>query len=96
MKIETFKINTLYRGIALEGNCRIIPYSTYSIIMEKPYKGLSKSAYFRNGFTMENIMGRINGNLDGSMNNIKIYYMITTIISGCGLNGNSTIRSCKH
>lgn len=59
MKIETFKINTLYRGIALEGNCRIIPYSTYSIIMEKPYKGLSKSAYFRNGFTMENIMGRI-------------------------------------
>lgn len=58
MKIETFKINTLYRGIALEGNCRIIPYSTYSIIMEKPYKGLSKSAYFRDGFTMENIMGR--------------------------------------
>lgn len=59
MKIETCKINTLYRGIALEGNCRIIPYSTYSIIMEKPYKGLSKSAYFRDGFTMENIMGRI-------------------------------------
>lgn len=59
MKIETFKINTPYRGIALEGNCRIIPYSTYSIIMEKPYKGLSKSAYFRNGFTMENIMARI-------------------------------------
>ena len=59
MKIETFKINTLYRGIALEGNCRIIPYSTYSIIMEKPYKGLSKSAYFRDGFTMENIMGKI-------------------------------------
>lgn len=59
MKIETFKINTLYRGIALEGNCRIIPYSTYSIIMEKPYKGLFKSAYSRNGFTMENIMGRI-------------------------------------
>ena len=59
MKIETFKINTLYRGIALEGNCRIIPYSTYSIIMEKSYKGLSKSAYFRDGFTMENIMGRI-------------------------------------
>ena len=59
MKIETFKINTLYRGIALEGNCRIIPYSTYSIIMEKPYKGLSKSAYFRDGFTMENIMRRI-------------------------------------
>lgn len=59
MKIETFKINTLYRGIALEGNYRIIPYSTYSIIMEKPYKGLSKSAYFRDGFTMENIMGRI-------------------------------------
>lgn len=59
MKIQTFKINTLYRGIALEGICRIIPYSTYSIIMEKPYKGLSKSAYFRNGFTMENIMARI-------------------------------------
>ena len=59
MKIETFKINTPYRGIALEGTCRIIPYSTYSIIMEKPYKGLSKSAYFRDGFTMENIMGRI-------------------------------------
>lgn len=59
MKIETFKINTLYRGIALEGNCRIIPYSTYSVTMEKPYKGVSKSAYFRNGFTMENIMGRI-------------------------------------
>ena len=59
MKIETFKINTLYRGIALEGNCRIIPYSTYSVIMEKPYKGLFKSAYFHNGFTMENIMGRI-------------------------------------
>lgn len=59
MKIETFKINTLYRGIALEGNCRIIPYSTYSVIMEKPYKGLSKSAHFHNGFTMENIMGRI-------------------------------------
>ena len=59
MKIETFKINTLYRGIALEGICRIIPYSTYSVTMEKPYKGLSKSAYFRNGFTMENIIGRI-------------------------------------
>ena len=58
MRIETFKINTLYRGIALEGICRIIPYSTYSITMEKPCKGLSKSAYFRNGFTMENIMGR--------------------------------------
>lgn len=58
MKIQTFKINTLYRGIALEGICRIIPYSTYSITMEKPCKGLSKSAYFRNGFTMENIMGR--------------------------------------
>lgn len=58
MKIETFKINTLYRGIALEGICRIIPYSTYSITMEKPCKGLSKSAYFRNGFTMENIIGR--------------------------------------
>lgn len=59
MRIETFKINTLYRWIALEGICRIIPYSTYSITMEKPCKGLSKSAYFRNGFTMENIMGRI-------------------------------------
>lgn len=59
MKIETFKINKEYRGIALEGTCRIIPYSTYSVIMEKPYKGLSKSAYFRDGFTMENIMGRI-------------------------------------
>lgn len=59
MKIETFKINTLYRGIALEGICRIIPYSTYSVTMEKPYKGLSKSAYLRNGFTMENIIGRI-------------------------------------
>ena len=58
MRIETFKINTLYRGIALEGICRIIPYSTYSITMEKPCKGLSKSAYFSNGFTMENIMGR--------------------------------------
>jgi len=59
MRIETFKINTLYRGIALEGNCMIIPCSTYSVTMEKPYKGLSKSAYFRNGFTMENIMDRI-------------------------------------
>lgn len=59
MKIETFKINTLYRGIALEGICRIIPYSTYSVTMEKPYKGLSKSGYFHNGFTMEKIMGRI-------------------------------------
>lgn len=59
MRIEAFKINKEYRGIALEGTCRIIPYSTYSIIMEKPYKGLSKSAYFRDGFTMENIMGRI-------------------------------------
>jgi len=59
MRIETFKINTLYRGIALEGNCMIIPCSTYSVTMEKPYKGLSKSAYFRNGFTMENIIGRI-------------------------------------
>ena len=45
MRIETFKINTLYRGIALEGNCMIIPCSTYSVTMEKPYKGLSKSAY---------------------------------------------------
>lgn len=60
MKIETFKINKEYRGIALEGTCRVIPLSTYSITMDKPYKGLAKAEYFRNnnGCSMENIKGR--------------------------------------
>lgn len=59
MRIESFKISKEYRGIILEGTCSIISPSTYMVTMEKPYKGLSKSAYFRNGFTMENIMDRI-------------------------------------
>ena len=60
MRIETFKIDTVYRGIALEGICRVIPPSTYSITMKKPYKGLSKSEYFRknDGYSIENIKSR--------------------------------------
>ena len=60
MRIETFKINKEYRGIALEGTCRVIPPFTYSITMDKPYKGLAKAEYFRNnnGYSMENIKGR--------------------------------------
>lgn len=60
MKIETFKINKEYRGIALEGTCRVIHPSTYSITMDKPYKGLAKAEYFRNNncCSMENIKGR--------------------------------------
>lgn len=61
MRIETFKIEKQYRGITLEGTCRVIPPSTYSITMEKPYKGLAKTEYFRHndgGYSIENIKGR--------------------------------------
>lgn len=60
MRIEAFKINKEYRGIALEGTCRVIPPFTYSITMDKPYKGLAKAEYFRNnnGYSVENIKGR--------------------------------------
>lgn len=61
MRIETFKIEKQYRGITLEGTCRVIPSSTYSITMEKPYKGLAKAEYFRNnddGYSIENIKSR--------------------------------------
>lgn len=60
MRIETFKIEKQYRGITLEGTCRVIPPSTYSITMEKPYQGLSKAEYFRNnnGYSIENVKGR--------------------------------------
>lgn len=61
MRIETFKIEKQYRGITLEGTCRVIPPSTYMITMEKPYKGLAKAEYFRNndsGYSIENIKGR--------------------------------------
>ena len=61
MRIETFKIEKQYRGITLEGTCRVIPPSTYSITMEKPYKGLAKAEYFRNnddGYSLESIKGR--------------------------------------
>lgn len=43
------------------GICRVIPPSTYSVTMEKPYKGLAKAEYFRNnddGYSIENIKGR--------------------------------------
>lgn len=60
MRIETFKISTVYRGIAMEGTCRVIPPSTYMLTMEKPYKGLCKAEYFRNnkGYSVENIRSR--------------------------------------
>ena len=61
MRIETFKIEKPYRGITLEGTCRVIPPSTYTITMEKPYKGLAKAEYFRNndgGYSIENIKSR--------------------------------------
>ena len=60
MRIETFKIDIVYRGIALKGTCRVIPPSTYMVTMEKPYKGLSKSEYFRknDGYSIENIKSR--------------------------------------
>ena len=61
MRIEAFKINKEYRGIALEGTCRVIPPFTYSITMDKPYKGLAKAEYFRNndgGYSIENIKSR--------------------------------------
>lgn len=59
MKFETFKIYTQYRGIALEGTCRVILPYTYSIVMDKPYKGLLQAAYFRDSFSVENITSRI-------------------------------------
>ena len=61
MRIETFRIDTVYRGVALEGTCRIILPSTYMVTMEKPYKGLNRAEYFRNnddGYSIENIKGR--------------------------------------
>ena len=61
MRIETFKIEKQYRGIALEGTCRVIPPSTYSITMEKPYQGLAKAEYFRNNdgsYSIESIKSR--------------------------------------
>lgn len=60
MRIKTFKIEKQYRGIALEGTCRVIPPSTYSITMEKPYQGLSKAEYLRNnnGYSVNSIKGR--------------------------------------
>lgn len=60
MRIETFKINTIYRGRLLEGTCRVIPPSTYSITMDKPCKGLIKAEYFRNNddYSIENIKSR--------------------------------------
>lgn len=61
MRIETFKIDTVYRGIPLQGTCRVIPPSTYMVAMEKPYKGLAKAEYFRNnddGYSIENIKSR--------------------------------------
>lgn len=60
MRIETFKIEKQYRGIALEGTCRVIPPSTYSITMEKPYKGLAMAEYLRNNndYSAENTIGR--------------------------------------
>ena len=61
MRIETFKIEKQYRGITLVGICRVIPPSTYSVTMEKPYKGLAKAEYFRNndgGYSIEKIKGR--------------------------------------
>ena len=41
--------------------CRVIPPSTYSVTMEKPYKGLAEAEYFRNndgGYSIEKIKGR--------------------------------------
>ena len=60
MRIEVFKIEKQYRGITMVGICRVIPPSTYSITMEKPYKGLSKSEYFRKNddYSIENIKSR--------------------------------------
>lgn len=61
MKIEGFKISKEYRGITLEGTCRVILPSTYMITMDKPYKGLSKAEYFRNNggcYSLESIKGR--------------------------------------
>ncbi len=61
MRIETFKIEKQYRGIALEGTCRVIPPSTYSITMEKPYQGLAKAESFRNNdgsYSIESIKSR--------------------------------------
>lgn len=61
MRIETFRIDTVYRGVALEGTCRIILPSTYMVTMEKPYKGLNRAEYFRNnddGYSIENIKSR--------------------------------------
>lgn len=61
MRIESFKISKEYRGITLEGTCRVILPSTYMITMEKPYKGLSIAEYFRNNggcYSIESIKGR--------------------------------------
>ena len=60
MRIEAFKINKEYRGIALEGTCRVIVPSAYMITMEKPYKGLTKTEYFYQNkqFDIKGIKGR--------------------------------------
>lgn len=61
MRIETFKIEKQYRGITMEGTCRVIPPSTYMVTMEKPYKGLAKAEYLRNnddGYSLESIKSR--------------------------------------
>lgn len=62
MRIETLKIGCWYRGIKLEGTCRIVWPSTYMITMEKPYNGLTKAEHFylfRNeSFETEQFRGR--------------------------------------
>lgn len=59
MEIDNFKIITQYKRISLEGTCWVILPYTYSIVMDKPYKGLSITAYIREGFTVENIKSRV-------------------------------------
>ena len=79
MRIESFKINKQYRGITLEGTCRVIPPSTYMITMEKPYKGLSKAEYFRNNsgcYSIENIKGRAQWELG------RLYEQFQSILYG--------------
>lgn len=60
MRIKTSKIATTYREVTLEGTFRFIAPSTYSITMDKPYKGLSKVAYFRDNdrCSEENVKSR--------------------------------------
>lgn len=66
MRIEVFKIYSQYRGIVLEGTCRVIFPSTYTITMDKPIRGLSKGEFvtYNHTCSIEDIKGRATWELE--------------------------------